>query len=129
MNYKLIGKNDINDVKITFLTNRGIKNIKSYCNLDESCLCSPNDLENINEAVKMYVDNVQARKKIGLLIDCDCDGFCSAAMIYNYTKQLESDIEITYYLHTGKQHGLTEDIVIDDDIEFLIVPDAGRLCL
>lgn len=125
MNYKLIGKNDINDVKTTFLTNRGIKDIKGYCNLDESCLCSPNDLENINEAVKMYVDNVQAGKRIGLLIDCDCDGFCSAAMMYNYTKQFNSNIEITYYLHTGKQHGLTEDITIDDDIEFLIVTDAG----
>lgn len=125
MNYKLIGKNDINDVKTTFLTNRGIKDIKSYCNLDESCLCSPNDLENINEAVKMYIDNVQAGKKIGLLIDCDCDGFCSAAMIYNYTKHLEPNIEIVYYLHTGKQHGLTEDIVIDNDIEFLLIPDAS----
>ena len=125
MNYKLIGKNDINDVKTTFLTNRGIKDIKGYCNLDENCLCSPDDLENINEAVKMYVENIQAGKKIGLLIDCDCDGFCSAAMIYNYTKQLEPDIEIVYYLHTGKQHGLTEDIVIDDDIEFLLIPDAS----
>lgn len=129
MNYKLIGKNDLNNIKNTFLSNRGIEDINTYCNLNESCLCSPNDLNNISDAVKMYVNNVQENKKIGLLVDCDCDGFCSAAMIYNYTKQLNSDIEIVYYLHTGKQHGLTEDIVIGDDIEFLVVPDAGRLCL
>ena len=129
MNYKLIGKNDLNNIKNTFLSNRGIEDIGAYCNLNESCLCSPNDLSNISDAVKMYINNIQENKKIGLLVDCDCDGFCSAAMIYNYTKQLNSDIEIVYYLHTGKQHGLTEDIVIDDDIEFLVVPDAGRLCL
>jgi len=125
VNYKLIGKNDLNNIKNTFLSNRGIEDINTYCNLNESCLCSPNDLIGIGDAVKMYINNIQENKKIGLLVDCDCDGFCSAAMIYNYTKQLNSDIEIVYYLHTGKQHGLTEDIVIDDDIEFLIIPDAG----
>lgn len=46
-------------------------------------------------------------------------------MIYNYTKQLKPDINIRYYLHTGKQHGLTDDIEIDDDIDLLIISDSG----
>lgn len=46
-------------------------------------------------------------------------------MIYNYTKQLKPNINIKYYLHTGKQHGLTDDIKIDDDIDLLVIPDAG----
>lgn len=46
-------------------------------------------------------------------------------MIYNYTKKLNPDINIKYYLHTGKQHGLTDDIKIDNDIDLLIIPDAS----
>lgn len=125
MHYELIGTNDINNVKNTFLSNRGIKDIQGYCYLNKSCVNDPYDLENIAEAACMYINNVNKNKRIGLLIDCDTDGFCSAAMIYNYTKQLNPSAEITYYLHTGKQHGLSDDIVIDDNIEFLIIPDAS----
>lgn len=46
-------------------------------------------------------------------------------MMYNYTKSCYPDINIKYYLHTGKQHGLTDDIKIDDDIDLLVIPDAG----
>lgn len=55
------------------------------------------------------------------------DGYTSAAMVYRYIKNLNPDINIKYYLHTGKQHGLTDDITIDDGINLLIIPDAGRL--
>lgn len=125
MHYELIGTNDRSNVKNTFLSNRGITDVQGYCYLNKSCVNNPYDLDNIADAAYMYINNVNENKRIGLLIDCDADGFCSAAMIYNYTKHLNPNIEITYYLHTGKQHGLSEDIVIDDNIEFLIIPDAA----
>lgn len=125
MHYELIGTNDRSNVKNTFLSNRGITDVQGYCYLNKSCVNNPYDLDNIADAAYMYINNVNENKRIGLLIDCDADGFCSAAMIYNYTKHLNPNIEITYYLHTGKQHGLSKDIVIDDDIEFLIIPDAA----
>lgn len=125
MKYQLIGTNDYNKPLETFLQNRGVKDIEQYTHLNETCLCSPYDLDNIERAVQAYLNTIENNKTIGILIDPDCDGFCSAAMMYNYTKSCYPDINIKYYLHTGKQHGLTDDIEIDDDVELLILPDSG----
>jgi single-stranded-DNA-specific exonuclease len=125
MKYQLIGTNDYNKPLETFFQNRGINNTETYTHLDDTCLCSPYDLDNIENAVQTYLNAVENNKTIGILTDSDCDGFCSAAMIYNYTKSYCPDINIKYYLHTGKQHGLTDDIEIDDDVELLILPDSG----
>lgn len=125
MKYRIVGTNDYNNPLKTFLQNRGVKDIEEYTHLDDTCLCSPYDLDNIERAIQAYLDVVENNKTIGILTDSDCDGFCSAAMVYNYTKSYCPDINIKYYLHTGKQHGLTDDIKIDDDVELLIIPDAG----
>lgn len=125
MKYQIIGTNDYSNPLKTFLQNRGVKDIEQYTHLNETCLCSPYDLDNIERAVQAYLDTIENNKTIGILIDPDCDGFCSAAMMYNYTKSCYPDINIKYYLHTGKQHGLTDDIEIDDDVELLILPDSG----
>lgn len=125
MKYQLIGTNDYNKPLETFLQNREVKNIEEYTHLDDTCLCSPYDLDNIERAVQVYLGAIENNKTIGIVIDPDCDGFCSAAMVYNYTKSYCPDINIKYYLHTGKQHGLTDDIEIDDDVELLILPDSG----
>lgn len=125
MKFKLIGDNDITDVKTTFLHNRGIDDINKYCNLDSSCVNDYHNLDNIDKAVQMYIDNCTAGKKIALLVDCDCDGITSAAAIYNYTKQVFPDSQITYLLHSGKQHGLSDDIIVPEDTEFLLIPDAS----
>lgn len=125
MKYRIVGTNDHNKPLKTFLQNREVKNIEEYTHLDDTCLCSPYDLDNIERAVQVYLDAIENNKTIGILTDSDCDGFCSAAMIYNYTKSYCPDINIKYYLHTGKQHGLTEDIEIPEDTQLLIIPDAG----
>ena len=128
MKYQLIGTNDYNKPLETFLQNRGIKDIEKYTHLDDTCLCSPYDLDNIERAVQAYLDAVENNKTIGILTDSDCDGVCSAAILYNYTMLNYPDIDIKYYLHSSKQHGLSEDVfntIINDDIEFLCIPDAG----
>lgn len=125
MKYQLIGTNDYNKPLETFLQNRGVKDIEKYTHLDDTCLCSPYDLDNIERATQAYLNAIENNNTIGIVIDSDCDGVCSAAMIYNYTKSYCPQINIKYYLHTGKQHGLTDDIKIDDDVELLILPDSG----
>lgn len=128
MKFKLIGSNNCDNVKETFLQNRGIRDIEQYCHLTESCVNDYNDLANITDAVKMFLTNMETGKKMGILTDSDCDGVCSAATLYNYTKLNYPDIDIKYYLHSLKQHGLSADVfntIINDDIEFLCIPDAG----
>lgn len=130
MNIEIIGRNDIDDVRGCFLENRGIKDVKKYTRLTESVVNDFNDLDNIDKAVKCYLRFVQDVPKefghaLSILVDCDCDGFTSAAILYNYTKQLNPELKIHYLLHTGKQHGLSDDITIPDDTGLLIIPDAG----
>ena len=127
INYQLIGRNDINDVQGCFLENRGITNTHTYLSLNESVVNDYNDLANIQDAVDLYIENVIRHpvKHIVILVDCDADGFTSAAMIYRYTKMVNKTSKLTYLLHTGKQHGLSSDILIPPDVDLLIIPDAG----
>ena len=127
MNYEIIGRNDIDDVQNCFLENRGITDAHAYLNLDESVVNDYNDLSDIHKAVEVYVDDVIYRPvdHIAILVDCDADGFTSAAMLYKYTRAVNKQSKLTYLLHTGKQHGLSSDIVIPDDVNLLLIPDAG----
>lgn len=68
-------------------------------------------------------------------MDSDADGFTSSAILINYLHDLFPawvENNLTYILHTGKQHGLNDHI--DDLIEkekwnskfgLVIIPDAG----
>lgn len=139
--YKVIGKNDINNPQDCILKNRGIQDIEYYKNLDNTCLVPYSNLDNIGKAVQMFVEHINKGSKIALLVDCDADGYTSAAMIYNYIKRISPITEIRYVLHTGKQHGLSEDfkfpykpdICGDENNDgmclykntLLIIPDAG----
>lgn len=55
----------------------------------------------------------------------DPDGYTSAAIMYQYIKLIDKNIEITYSIHNGKEHGLSKDIKIPSNINLLIIPDAG----
>lgn len=127
MNYGLI-KNSLNDIdnpKQTILLNRGIENWKQYLNLSEDCTHDFNLLDNIDKAVSCFINHIEKKSRIHIIVDSDVDGYTSASMVYRYIKHLGEDINITYSLHTKKQHGISEDVEIPDDCELLIVPDAG----
>ena len=64
-------------------------------------------------------------KDIYVLVDCDADGFTSAALIMNYMYKIYPDVRLNYILHTGKQHGL-EDCVDEFPEDCLIIlPDSS----
>ena len=68
------------------------------------------------------------KPKIALIQDCDVDGITSASIIYLYLKEIKSNIEINYYIHNGKQHGLSdtyEKIIDNAPYDLCIIPDAG----
>lgn len=127
MNYRLI-KNSLNDIdnpKQTILLNRGIENWKQYLNLSEGCIHDFNLLDNIDKAVSCFINHIENKSRIHIIVDSDVDGYTSASMVYRYIKHLGEDINVTYSLHTKKQHGISEDVEIPYDCELLIVPDAG----
>ena len=127
MKYKLIKNslNDINRPKQTILLNRGVKDWERYLNLNESCTHDYSLLENIDEAVKCFKSHISSYTNIHIIVDSDVDGYTSASMIYRYIKDFDSEANVTYSLHTKKQHGISEDIKIPDNCNLLIIPDAG----
>ncbi len=125
MTYKLIGKNNIDNPLENFLENRGIKNIKEYTNLNESCVIPYNNLDNIQKAVALLMKHIESNSVISIVVDPDADGYSSAAMLWNYIKKAFPDVRLEYILHSGKQHGLSPDINIHDEVGLVILPDSG----
>lgn len=112
--------------------NRGIPvaEINHYQEVSIEDTHSPGLFENINEGVKMLVKHIQALDKTGILIDCDADGFTSAALLTNYFELVFpywSNVSLLHFFHSDKQHGLSDSIesILKSEVKFMIVPDAG----
>lgn len=124
-------KNNIqNNYLENVLKNRGVSNIKEYLNPSSKDENSYYLLDNIVIAAELLLSEIKNDATILIVVDCDCDGYTSAAMLWNYLKEYNSSIDLNYIIHDGKQHGL-EDLI--DKIEsssfhydLVIIPDAGR---
>ena len=116
------------------LTNRGLKreDIPHYINTTDDDINSFLGLgeENLKAAASALVGNIQSGNTIGLIVDSDCDGFTSSALLINYLYDIFPawvEGHLIYYIHDGKQHGLSDfcDILIEQKYPLVIVPDAG----
>lgn len=128
MKYRLYenGTNDTSNVVMEVLKNRGVCDCNEYLNLTDKVVLPYSYLNNMDEAVDLFINHFERKSKIGVLVDEDVDGFCSASEMYLYIKRLDSDYPVKYIMHQrAKAHGLSDDINLPDDIELLIIPDAG----
>lgn len=128
MKYRLYdkGNNDISNVKKEVLNNRGINNYDEYLNLTDKVILSYSNLNNMDAAVDLFTNHFEKKNKIGIIVDEDVDGFCSASEMYSYIKKMDNEYPVEYIMHQrAKSHGLSEDIIISEDIKLLIIPDAG----
>ena len=111
---------------MNLLLARGITDPKKFLNPDDTCLQSWEDLENIDEAVAV-VATLKPNAKIALIVDCDCDGFTSAAILVQYIELTRPGYDIHTFIHESKAHGLEEhwEAIRDEGFDLVIVPDAG----
>lgn len=108
------------------LWNRGINDYKKYLSLDKSVEIPYNKLNKIKNAVEMFLKHYERKDMISILVDCDVDGYTSAACLYLYIKRLDSNYPVNYIMHKdAKAHGLSNDVVIPEGTKLLIIPDAG----
>ena len=127
MKYKLVNKDIREDYVNELLRERGVIDINTFLCPTEAALQSYQALNNIQDGVNLLVKHCNKNDKIGLVVDCDMDGFTSSAIVYGRLKQAWPDLEITYYIHKGKQHGLQDCWQFWQDYpqDLLIIPDAG----
>ena len=128
MKYRLYenATNDTSNIIKEILNNRGISDYKTYLNLTDNVEIHYSNLEEIKSAVDVFSIHFDNKNIIGILVDCDVDGYTSASIMYKYIKLMDADYPVKYILHSKpKAHGLSEDVIIDDDIKLLIIPDAA----
>lgn len=85
-------------------------------------------LDNIEEGYQLYKSHLEKHSVIDLIVDCDVDGYTSSAIFYLLTKCIDPTIEIRYHIHTGKQHGLEDQIdelLNIPDVSFVVCPDSS----
>ena len=136
MKYKLFNESYLDKPPLEqILLNRGLKeNTLKYwlkAGSDDSLIESPwwFGRDKLKHAIKLINDALLARKEIYVLVDCDADGFTSAAIILNYlTKIMGEEYAKTYFhyiLHTGKQHGLEDTVDQFPNDCLAILPDSS----
>ena len=117
-------------VKLVY-ENRNIDfdNKDKFLNPTEDVRMCPSIYKNMQQAFEMLAHHIRNGLRICILVDSDCDGMCSGAMIYLYIRDIIGYKNITYILHEGrKAHGLTKEIIarlLADKPDLRIVPDAG----
>ena len=106
-----------------YLSACGITDVDAYLNPDSIEYQSPDMYKNMDVAVNLFN---HAKGSVGIVIDSDLDGACSAAIAYMLC--IENGLEdIRIYSHAGKEHGLSDlaSQIAMDKLDLLIVPDAG----
>ena len=135
MRYELINPMDFNKTALeTVLSNRGIPKaeMKHYLNTTDDDINDWRLLgeEDIKAGIKAILQTVNEDKGALLIVDVDCDGYTSSALLINYLHNLFPtwvENHISWFHHTDKQHGL-EDLPIDkltDDMKLIICPDSA----
>lgn len=115
--------NELEDI----LKLKGIADINSFLNPTIRNTESELLFDNIEIARDILVNHISNNSVIDIVVDCDCDGYTSAANIYQYIKKIKPSIEIRCFIHKGKVHGLKDvvDSMLLDDSRLVIIPDAG----
>lgn len=119
------------------LINRGIPKscVKSYTHLTDDVICDFETLgmDKITAALDLLKEAINNSLDCAVIVDSDCDGFASAALLINYLYDLAptwAAQHINWFMHSGKQHGLNDQM---DNLmpngcckyQLVFVPDGG----
>lgn len=116
------------DIVSQYLVSLGIENVDEYLFPTGWGIEDYKHYPNIEEAVLTFGANLFSGRPIHIVMDSDCDGACSAAIMYNFLIYCNvSKDRIIVHHHTGKQHGIKD--LVEEIISYppglLIIPDAG----
>lgn len=136
MKYKLIKPiNENYSALEQVLTNREIprEKIKNYLMTTDDVINSYNLLgeEALKEAAMKIAKCVRAEANALVIVDSDCDGFTSSAVLINYLYDLFPawvENHLTWFMHEGKQHGLSDLSLEPESVglyKLIIIPDAS----
>lgn len=114
-----------------YLQTLGINNVQAFLNSTARNLEYSSGYHQMRSAAKAFMKHKTKHKKVYILMDVDCDGIFSTALMMHFC--IRALHTIPYVLvHEGtnvKVHGLADDMllgqILNDPPDMLIVPDAG----
>lgn len=115
-----------------FFVNRGFspEKIQSYINSDISEINSYTDfgIENLQKAAQALLTAIKKSYPTLIIVDPDVDGMTSSALLINYLYRIFPTFvenHLTWYLHKGKVHGLSDCIDNAKKYKLIICPDSS----
>lgn len=135
MKYKLIKPVNSNYNTIEqILTNRGIQyeDVYHYLNTTDKDINSFLLLgeDKLKKAASLLINTINKNENTLIVVDCDCDGYTSSAILINYLYDLFPswiNNNVKWFLHEDKSHGLSDvmQYIYDNDFKLIICPDAS----
>lgn len=129
MKCKMMNSDIRRDYVKNLLRERGVEDPDRFLNVGSDALGSYRDIDRLQYAVSILFNILKYDSKILLIVDCDCDGYTSSAIMYQYIKHINPNTEIDYLIHEGKQHGLEDHFEYlqncNEAYDLVIIPDAG----
>jgi single-stranded-DNA-specific exonuclease len=135
MKYKLINPpNNKYTAKGQILINRGMKeeDLIHYMNLTDDDINDPDTFghELLVGASSTIFQIIKNEDDICVIVDCDCDGYTSSAILINYLYNIAPEYtenHVHWFMHDSKQHGFADamDWIENMNPNLVIVPDAG----
>lgn len=134
MDYKLISPRQSGvGLLEQILLNRGIApdEISHFLNANEADVLDPMLLDNMQRGGAILAGHIKNNDQALIVVDSDCDGYCSSALLLNYLNRLFPawvQNQVSYFIHSSKQHGLG-DVLLNDllikNIKLVICPDSA----
>jgi single-stranded-DNA-specific exonuclease len=124
---RLSEKGSLPYIAAQVLTVRGIYDIESAAAFFGKTLFDPFLLRDMEKAVDVINEAIEEGRKICVYGDYDCDGICSAAILYRYFEAAGADV--IYHINTREEgFGLNAGVIeklSESGIELIVTADNG----
>ena len=130
LKYKLKTETGIDEFHFirSLLASKGIYDSDKYLSAGWDDILSCNLLDGLKTGDDMLSKHLQNKSKIAIVVDDDCDGFLSAALVYKTLTEIKNynpnQLSLVFHQAKKKIHGL-QTREIPEDVQLVIVPDAG----
>ncbi|MBR4155376.1 MAG: hypothetical protein IKU01_01555 [Bacteroidales bacterium] len=129
MQIRLVNENFHKDYGRELLKARGVSDLEEFLNPTSKSLNDPLLFDNIEKGAELLDRIIKEKGKILIVVDSDCDGFTSSAIMHQYIHRIDETIQVDYILHENKQHGLQDHIdkilESDENYRLVILPDSS----
>lgn len=84
------------------------------------------------QGIKLIQETMRNNQDIMIVVDCDCDGWTSAAILINYLTCIDEEYvreHVHWIHHKGKEHGLADvvDTILEtfESLSLVVCPDSA----